>query len=151
LTSLPPIPTLSHAPALSVKQPWAELILDRRKQVEIRSWSSRHRGPLWLHTGRAPDLDAAQFFGLGVLPLGCFVGLVEVLDIVPLDPDRWHAWRPQHLSPGSWRAGLFGWMIANPIRLRRPVPAAGQTGLFAVTPQILEMNLASLIATEDPA
>lgn len=150
MTSLPPISVLSRAPALSVRQPWAELILERQKQIEVRSWSTRHRGPLWLHAGRTPDPDAAQFFGLGELPLGCFVGLIEVMDIVPFDPDHWHKWRAHHLSPGPWRAGLFAWMIENPIRLKRPVRAAGQTGLFAVAPDILEMNLASLIETQNP-
>lgn len=145
MTTLPPIPVLSRAPGLSVKQPWAELILRRRKQIEVRSWSSQYRGPLWLHTGRNPDLDAMQHFSLGELPFGAFVGIVEVADIVPFDLDRWQKWHTDHLTPGPWRAGLFAWMIANPVRLKRPVPAAGQTGLFPISPNALEMNLASLI------
>ena len=148
MSKLPPISVLSRAPALSIKQPWAELILRGRKHIEVRSWSSRYRGPLWLHTGRASDADAAQYFGLGELPLGAFVGIIEVVDIVPLDPERWQKWRTDHMSPGPWRAGLFAWMIANPVRLKRPIPAAGQKGLFAVPPHVLEPNLVSLTETQ---
>jgi ASCH domain-containing protein len=39
----------SNAPrlALSVRQPWAELILTGRKKIELRTWTTDHRGPLW--------------------------------------------------------------------------------------------------------
>ena len=45
--------------ALSIRQPWAELILQSRKTIELRSWDTDYRGYLWLHTGKgaAPDLD----------------------------------------------------------------------------------------------
>jgi hypothetical protein len=82
------------------------------------------------------------------LPLGAFVGIIEVIDIMPFDPDRWQKWRADHMSPGPWQAGLFAWMIANPLRLKRPVPAAGQQGLFTISPHILETNLASLTETQ---
>jgi delta-aminolevulinic acid dehydratase/porphobilinogen synthase len=29
---------------LSIKQPWAELILENKKTIEIRSWSTKFRG-----------------------------------------------------------------------------------------------------------
>jgi len=55
---LPPLSVLSRAPALSIKQPWAELILRGRKQIEVRSWSTAYRGFVWLHTGRSRDTAA---------------------------------------------------------------------------------------------
>jgi len=141
---LPPLSVLSRAPALSIKQPWAELILRGRKQIEVRSWSTAYRGFVWLHTGRSRDTAAAQYFNLENLPLGAHVGGMDLMDVIPFDPDRWQKWRPNHLSPGTWHAGLFAWMITNPVRLRRPVSAAGQRGLFAVSRHILEQNLSLL-------
>ncbi len=44
--------------ALSIRQPWVELILLGRKTIEVRSWTTRHRGPLWLHAGMARDIQA---------------------------------------------------------------------------------------------
>jgi hypothetical protein len=35
--------------ALSIRQPWAELILCRRKTIEIRSWKSAYRAWLLIH------------------------------------------------------------------------------------------------------
>ena len=37
---------LADATALSIRQPWAELILRRRKLIEIRTWTRKYRGLL---------------------------------------------------------------------------------------------------------
>lgn len=121
-----------RAKALSVRQPWAELILSGRKRIEVRTWSDAYRGPLWLHTGRREDATAGLHFGLTELFTGGFVGAVMLLDIVPFSADRWEKWRPQHCVPGPLPAIAFAWMLSEPRRLIRPLPAAGRVHLFDV-------------------
>jgi len=41
-------------PALSVKQPWADLIRTRRKSIETRVWMTGYRGPLVICSSRLP-------------------------------------------------------------------------------------------------
>lgn len=41
--------------ALSVKQPWAALIVAGAKLVEVRTWSARRRGWVLIHAGKLPD------------------------------------------------------------------------------------------------
>ncbi len=118
--------------ALSVRQPWAELILSGRKRIEVRSWSDAYRGLLWLHAGRREEEDAGQHFGLTGLFTGGFVGTVTLLDILPFSVDRWEKWRSQHCVPGSPPANAFAWMLGEPRRLTRPLPAAGRLRLFDV-------------------
>ncbi len=43
--------------ALSVKQPWAWLILHAGKNIENRTWSTQFRGDFYIHTGLGFDLD----------------------------------------------------------------------------------------------
>ena len=38
--------------ALSIRRPWANLILAGHKTVENRSWTTEHRGLLLIHAGR---------------------------------------------------------------------------------------------------
>lgn len=38
--------------ALSVRQPWAWLIVQGLKDVENRTWHTTHRGPVWIHAAR---------------------------------------------------------------------------------------------------
>lgn len=41
--------------ALSIKQPWATLVVFGIKSIEIRKWSTTRRGLIYIHTGRDPD------------------------------------------------------------------------------------------------
>ena len=48
--------------ALSVRQPWAWALLFGGKDVENRTWSTRHRGRIWIHASKreiADDVDYA--------------------------------------------------------------------------------------------
>ena len=38
---------------LTVRQPWAWAIIQVGKDVENRSWPTKHRGPLLIHVGSA--------------------------------------------------------------------------------------------------
>jgi hypothetical protein len=41
--------------ALSLKQPWAALLVHGLKTIEIRSWPTSRRGPILIHAARVPD------------------------------------------------------------------------------------------------
>jgi hypothetical protein len=118
--------------ALSVRQPWAELILQGRKTIELRTWETDYRGPFWLHTGKAADPDLHRSFDVLDPPRGAFVGRITLVDISPIDAERWERWRDRHLGSGRYRPGLFAWHLSSPERLRQPVPAPGRLNLFEV-------------------
>lgn len=117
-------------PALSVLQPWAELIVLGRKTVEIRNWTTDYRGVMWIHTGKAPAPDLEASFGLGDCYHGGYIGRVTLSLIVPLTEKRYREWAARHLDTGFFRNGLYGWILSNPIRLNSPVSAPGRPGLF---------------------
>src|SRR6478672_6968545 len=41
--------------AISVKQPWAALIVAGLKTVEVRTWPTRRRGAVLIHAGKVAD------------------------------------------------------------------------------------------------
>src|SRR6516165_5223388 len=41
--------------ALSIKQPWAALLVHGRKTIEVRRWQTAFRGTLLLHAARIAD------------------------------------------------------------------------------------------------
>ncbi|HKB03163.1 MAG TPA: ASCH domain-containing protein [Gemmataceae bacterium] len=41
--------------ALSVKQPWAALIVAGRKSIEVRKWATSIRGRVYIHAARTAD------------------------------------------------------------------------------------------------
>jgi hypothetical protein len=124
-------------PALSIRQPWAELIMQGRKTLEIRTWKAGYRGPIWIHTGLHVDEALDTRFALRDLFRGGLIGVVELKSIEPVDEIGWEAWRDRHLDFGPFKQGLFVWVLSNPKRLHSPVRTSGRTGLYPLDPQLL--------------
>lgn len=120
----------TQAFALTVHQPWAELLVTGRKSIELRTWPTEYRGRLWVHASRKLVRPAAEQFGLKNVFQGGFVGSINLVAVVPLTRDRWESWRPRHLDPGQFNPGLLAWLVDEPRRLRRPLPYRGMPGLF---------------------
>ena len=118
--------------ALSIRQPWAELIVQGRKTIELRSWETDYRGPIWIHAAKAANPDLDRLFGVLDPPRGAFVGRITLEDISPIDRQRWERWRTQHLDPGRYQPGRFAWHLSAAEQLAQPVPAPGRLNLFAV-------------------
>jgi len=56
--------------ALSLKQPFAELIVSGKKTIELRNWNTKFRGKFLVHASKVPDKKAMRDFGFNELPLG---------------------------------------------------------------------------------
>ena len=109
---------------LSVRQPWAWLIVAGLKDIENRTWTTTYRGALLIHA--AVTLDAMteieRRFQVAIdhdaLQFGGIIGRVELLDIVSSSHSRWFT-------------GPYGWVLSQPQHLPfRHV--RGQLGLFEV-------------------
>lgn len=117
--------------AISLRQPWPWAILclppDIRKEVENRTWKTKLRERVLLHASKKYDHEGAKWirktFGVDVpgpkcLPLGGFVGSVEIIDCVEeLDLE--------------WFSGPFGFVLRNPITIPF-YSAPGKLGFFKV-------------------
>jgi hypothetical protein len=130
--------TTDDWPAISVRQPWAELLISGRKSIEIRSWAPEYRGPMWLHAGlkRSPELE--HLFGFDHLYRGGFIGLIELAAVVPITSGRWLQWRDKHLDQGEYRSGLLAWIMNTAQRFEAPVQAKGQLGLFYPSIEVVQ-------------
>ncbi|MGA2036508.1 MAG: ASCH domain-containing protein [Acidimicrobiales bacterium] len=106
---------------LTIRQPWASLIVAGIKDVENRSWRTNHRGRLGIHAGGRVEQDAFDTYGHlldGDLPRGALIGSVTVVDCVENSRSKW-------ALPGHWH-----WLLAEPKKLAHPRPMPGQLGLW---------------------
>jgi hypothetical protein len=99
--------------AISIKQPWAWLIVNGYKNIENRSWKTDYRGKLLIHASKQIDYTGysrviKNFFPDVPIPLdskdfnvGGIVGEVYLADIVRDSPSRW----AEH--------GLYHWKVEN--------------------------------------
>src|SRR5262249_36684185 len=115
---------------LSLKQPWATLLVHGLKTVEVRKWPARHRGRILIHAARVPDSrpearaqvpahleDAAQ-------RMGGIVGAGELIDCVTYrNRAAFVADQARHLNEPSWFEGpaLYGFVFTHltPLPFRR--------------------------------
>jgi hypothetical protein len=115
---------------LSVKQPWASLIASGRKTIEVRSWSTKYRGPLIVCASAAPDRRPfARAHELG--PTGVAVCTVELVDVrLLLESDAGAACVSLPID------GLYAWVLRDARPVTELVPTKGQLGLYCPGPEL---------------
>ncbi|MCY1361404.1 hypothetical protein D9M69_480700 [compost metagenome] len=116
--------------ALSIRQPWAWLIVNGHKDIENRSWPTRFRGPVLIHAAKGMTRDEyedaaglCQHLGVPLpafdkLERGGVVGQATVTDCV-------------NDSASPWFFGKFGFVLVD----AKPLPFApckGQLMFFDV-------------------
>lgn len=116
--------------AISIRQPWAWLIVQGHKPVENRQWPTRFRGPVLIHAAKGMTRDEyedarshAAHLGITIpafdeLERGGIVGQATITDCIDD-------------SPSPWFFGRYGFLLADP----RPLPfrpVRGQLGFFEV-------------------
>ena len=127
--------------ALSVCQPWAWAIVAGIKTVENRSRPTRHRGPLVIHASKSQRYLAGDYANLlpGLPPVeqlvfGALVGVVEVLDCVPV----------AEVEGDAFAVGPWCWLLAEANALSVPIPYRGRVQLFDVEMALLIKNMAEI-------
>ena len=115
--------------ALSIRQPWAWLIVNGYKDIENRSWSTDFRGRVYVHAGRKiksgdfPEqrdyIEQSGIFLPEEPPLGAIVGEVTITDCVDT-------------SSSPWFCGPYGFILSSPVVYKDPIPYRGQLGFFEV-------------------
>lgn len=132
---------------ISLWQSWASLWAAGIKIHETRGWSMTHRGLLAVHAAKHKDIHGAALWGnllvsttpalpdslkrpFERLPFGAIVGVVEIVDCIPVEK----------LGPisklermlGDYSPGRFAWPAVNARLFKDPIQWKGQQGFFTV-------------------
>lgn len=125
--------------ALSIRQPWIDLIVRGAKTIEIRLEPVSWRGPIALHSPRRIDSAAAYFFGYESpwsLPRGGVLALAELVDVVDLDLAAWRRSLREHRQYLPCARGSYALVFRDVRRLRRKVSCPGRPRLFSLRPDV---------------
>lgn len=136
--------------ALSIRQPWAWLILHGGKDIENRDWQTKFRGRVLVHASKGMTRDEWESawifaYGTGAAPKavdagitrdnierGGIVGSVEIVDCIAD-------------SGSHWFVGRYGFVLRDP----RPLPFTpwkGQLGFFDVPESALAATPDNLVS-----
>ena len=138
--------------ALSFRQPWAELILQGRKTIDLRTYNTHYRGPLAVHASQKMETGHCREHNLDPdnLDAGGIVGTVELVDVIPLDEAAYQEQLTAHLAGRRWREGLYGWVLAHPQRLPEFIPARGRTNLFNIELDLADEQKPEIEGSQSP-
>ncbi len=135
--------------ALSIRQPWAWLIVNGYKNVENRSWACpRTFHPperIYVHAGRG--LPSVENRWQALHPLRASLGTIESRLVWR---DCWRAiwsgdalgaivgevtvsaWTDSGATGSPWYEGPYGLILCDPVAYDQPIPYKGRQGLFEV-------------------
>ena len=143
--------------AITIRQPWASLIAEGIKDIENRTWTTKFRGRVLIHSSCAKFVNdlhllldypqildvvdkkkEVEIFG-SYLIKGSIIGSVEVIDCVLNHSSIW----AEHTAKKETRknkAGVifvdeievpvYNWVLANPIIFLEPIPAKGKLSFW---------------------
>jgi hypothetical protein len=151
--------------AISIKQPWAEIIVRAHlfqalnqipKAIENRSWMTPWRGRIALHASSTFDTglfknkmidpiwwqDRFDVLSASLIPvhkdqyhLGAIIGMADLVDITTELDNPWYV------------AGQYGFVLENIVPID-PIPWRGQRRLFQVPAYLLEKCCPSLVTSQ---
>ncbi|HJZ53428.1 MAG TPA: ASCH domain-containing protein [Gemmataceae bacterium] len=127
--------------AISVKQPWAALLVAGLKTIEVRRWPTRRRGRVLIHAAKLTDERPEVWARIGTAELeraaGLCGGIVGVGEITACrtyaSADRFAVDTGLHLNAPDWfePPWLFGFVFRD-TRAVTFYPYTGQTMFFTV-------------------
>jgi len=112
--------------AISIRQPYAYLIVNGHKDIENRNWKTKLRGRVLVHASQKIDDEAVKLYGLEdvYFNTGCIVGSVEITDCVTESESRWFI-------------GKYGFVLKHPEKIT-PFKYKGQLNFFNVKENVLK-------------
>lgn len=110
---------------LSIRQPYASLILSGQKPLEFRSWPTNYRGPLFIASAMTPERDE-PFFSPD-LPRGVILGCADLIDCVPINDTC----EPVD-SADDPDFACYAFVMDKPKTLIQPIPVKAVLRIFNV-------------------
>ncbi len=149
--------------AITIWQPWAQLLAEGKKHDETRSWATKYRGEILIHAAKRDDFynlvnlmpsegaaalyswvfatkgnksDIAAYF-----PTGAIIGKAILTDCKLID-QAYHDFIkelcPEEFLYGDFTVGRYAWRLEKPKLFKNPVPASGKQGLWNWEPTFVK-------------
>lgn len=120
--------------ALTIKEPWATLIIEGYKEYEFRGWKTNYRGKILIHAGKTLEKDMLDRFKDYNLSYSCgsIIGEAILTDCILVTKEfneelqelnRVVYGRSNHVEK-------YAWKLENIKKYDKPIPAIGKLSLW---------------------
>ena len=119
---------------LSICHPFAELIIQNKKTIELRTWNTKIRGEFLVHAPIKIRKEAYEKLKIKEkLTTGAIIGKVELYDVKKYESlKEIQVDKKKHCSSTISYKKKFGFILKNAKPFRIPIPWKGQLGFFDV-------------------
>lgn len=118
---------------LSLKQPFAELVVSGKKTIELRMWNTNYRGPFLVHASGNTNIEACKSLGFDPdsLVKRAVVGKAVIYDVKEYKgAEEFIADREKHLATDEYSGSKYGFLLKDATRFSKPIPMPGKLGFF---------------------
>lgn len=121
---------------LSIKEPWASLIMNGTKKIETRSWKTKYRGEIYIHASSSKakitkpevyELIKDMNFKCGYIICKC-----NLVDCIYMTDEYVNDMKINHYEEyicGHYEVGRYAWIVED-VRVIEPIEAKGKLGLW---------------------
>lgn len=150
--------------AITLFNPWAELVALKEKKNETRDWATKYRGPIAIHAAKSTSawhmgFSMTEPFFTALAPIhrlsskghtaleffpGCVLAIAELVDcvkvieaddrVVRMDRGYDVIVGSKEYEFGDYSLGRYIWILENIHRLPDPVPAKGAQRIWEWSP-----------------
>lgn len=126
--------------ALTLNEPWATLIKNKKKYIETRSWKTNYRGELYIHAGKK-IIDKATKSRLDLMNLvkddkmnySKIVCKCELVDCIYMTEEyikKIKTEEPQQFICGEYAVGRYAWILTNIEPIENDKLVSGKLGIW---------------------
>ena len=128
---------------LSICQPFAELIIEGKKTIELRKWNTKFRGEFLVHAAKKILKEDCKRMKISskTLTTGAIIGKVNLADVKKYESDKeLKADKTKHFSSTDFSKNKYGFILEKPKKLRVSIEYAGKLNFFEFHPDEIKNN-----------
>ena len=126
--------------ALTIKEPWASLIVQGFKKYEFRSWKTNYRGKVLIHAGLSKEnIEKYKDYNLDISS-GEIIGEAYITECILVDEKLDKSLRKIDVNVyGNNHVGLYAFKLENVKKYNKKIKAKGKLGLWNYNDKIQEI------------
>lgn len=121
---------------LSIKEPYATLIKNKTKYIETRSWKTKYRGDIIIHSCKCKSPIKEKIKTLvnkEELQYEYMICIAELIDCIYIDEEYANKIEKENYNNflcGDYTIGRYAWVLKNIRIIKNPIEISGQLGLW---------------------
>lgn len=123
---------------LSIKEPFASLIMMGVKHIETRSFKTNYRGELYIHASLGTHKITSESRILNLIDMnnlnnGFIISKCNIVDCICMDEEFIENVKknnPDEYICGDYSVGRYAWILSDVEVLKKRIPAKGKLGIW---------------------